>query len=72
MIDNTTKALLNNSKLVNLNKLRFESILYNNKKDNYMQNEINIDEPKNSSINTKYSLDFDDLENIKCEIHHRI
>ena len=37
-----------------------------------MQNEINKDETKNSSINTKYSLDFDDLENIKCENHHRI
>ena len=37
-----------------------------------MQNERNIDEPMNSWINTKYSLDFDDLENIKCENHRRI
>ena len=37
-----------------------------------MQNEINIDETKNRWINTKYSLDFDDLENIKCENHRRI
>ena len=37
-----------------------------------MQNEINENEPNNSSINTRYSLDFDDLEKIKCEIHYRI
>ena len=37
-----------------------------------MQNEINENEPNNSSINKKYSLDFDDLENIKCENHRRI
>ena len=37
-----------------------------------MQNVLNINEPKNMSIKMKYSLDFDDLENIKCENHRRI
>ena len=37
-----------------------------------MKNVINKNDPKNSSINTKYSLDFDDLENIKYENHRRI
>ena len=37
-----------------------------------MQNVLNKNKPMNMSIKTKYSLDFDDLENIKCENHRRI